>query len=172
VLLKGEQMLGWLFSGRKKWNAQLHASVQVGDMAGVRQALDKGADIDVLDDVRREAAVHTSVAMENKGLVQFLLSRGANPNAISEQNSTPLIIAAGIGDRALPIVELLLAGRADPLQTPNVGPYAGKDVLSVAASKGANVILRHLLSFGPLPRVLSDGATLMHMAAIGGNEGV
>ena len=163
-------MLGWLFGGRKKWNAQLHAAVQAGDIAGVRDALDKGADIDVLDAVRRETAVHTSVAMENKGLIQLLLSRGANPNVISKQNTTPLIIAANIGDRALPIVELLLAGRADPLQTPRVGPYAGSDALCVAASKGANAILRHLLSFGTVPRVQPNGATLMHMAAIGGNE--
>lgn len=163
-------MLGWFFGGRKKWNAQLHAAVQASDITGVRGALDKGADIDVLDDVRRETAIHTSVAMENKGLIQLLLSRGANPNVISEQNTTPLIIATNIGDRALPIVELLLAGRADPLQTPKVGPYAGNDALCVAASKGANAILRHLLSFGAVPRVLPNGATLMHMAAIGGNE--
>jgi ankyrin repeat protein len=163
-------MLGWLFNKRKKWNAQLHAAVQAGDIAEVRGALDKGADIDALDNVRRETAIHTSVATENKGLVQLLLSRGANPNVISEQNTTPLIIAANIGDRALPIVELLLAGRADPLQTPKVGPYAGSDVLCVAASKGANGILRHLLSFVPVPRVLANGATLMHMAAIGGDE--
>ena len=163
-------MLGWLFNKRKKWNAQLHAAVQAGDITEARGALDKGADIDSLDDVRRETAIHTSVATENKGLVQLLLSRGANPNVISEQNITPLIIAANIGDRALPIVELLLAGRADPLQTPKVGPYAGNDVLCVAASKGANGILRHLLSFVPVPRVLANGATLMHMAAIGGDE--
>lgn len=163
-------MLGWLFNKRKKWNAQLHAAVQAGDIAEARGALDKGADIDSLDDVRRETAIHTSVATKNKGLVQLLLSQGANPNVISEQNITPLIIAANIGDRALPIVELLLAGRADPLQTPKVGPYAGSDVLCVAASKGANGILRHLLSFVPVPRVLANGATLMHMAAIGGDE--
>lgn len=163
-------MLGWLFNKRKKWNAQLHAAVQVGDIAEVRGALDKGADIDSLEDVRRETAIHTSVAAENKGLVQLLLSRGANPNVISEQNTTPLIIAADIGDRTLPIVELLLAGRADPLQTPQVGPYAGNDVLCVAASRGANGILRHLLSFVAVPRVLPNGATLMHMAAIGGDE--
>ena len=163
-------MLGWLFGRKKKWNAQLHAAVQAGDIAGVRSALDKGADIDSLDDVRREAAIHTSVAMENKGLIQLLLSRGANPNVISEQNSTPLITAVVIGDRALPIVEILLASRADPFQTPNVGPYAGNDVLCVAASKGANAIVRHLLSFGVVPRVQPNGTTLMHMAAIGGNE--
>lgn len=163
-------MLGWFFGGRKKWNAQLQSAVQAGDIAGVRVALDKGADIDVLDAIRRETAIHTSVALENKALIQLLLSRGANPNVISEQNTTPLIIAANIGDRALPIVELLLAGRADPSQTPKVGPYAGNDALCVAASKGANAILRHLLSFGAVPRLLPDGATLMHMAAIGGNE--
>jgi ankyrin repeat protein len=163
-------MLGWLFGGRKKWNTQLHAAVQAGDIASVRDALDKGADIDVLDAVRRETAVHTSVAMENKGLIQLLLSRGANPNVMSEQNTTPLIIAANIGDRALPIVELLLAGRADPLQTPTVGPYAGNDALCVAASKWANAIMRHFLSFAVVPRVLPNGASLMHMAAIGGNE--
>lgn len=163
-------MFEWLFGGRKKRNAQLHAAVQSEDIAGVQQALDKGADVDSLDEASQETALQASVGLENKALVQLLLSRGANPNFISEQNRSPLIIAVSFGDRALPIVELLLAGRADPSQTPKVGPYAGKNALCIAASMGSNAILRRLLSSGAIPRILPNRATLMHMASIGGND--
>jgi ankyrin repeat protein len=158
-----------LFGGGKKRAAELHAAVQAGDIAGVRAALDKGADINAREPVYQETALHVAVGNENKALVQFLLSRGANPNIISGQNYTPLIIASAIGDRALPIVELLLAGRADPLLAPKSGPNADGDPLFVAATKGANSIIRHLLEFGVIPKVLPNGSTLMHMAGIGGD---
>lgn len=162
-------MFGRLFGGGKKRDAELHAAAQSGDMAGVRQALDKSADINALDPVHRETVLHVAVDKERKALVQFLLSRGANPNIISGQNLTPLMIAAANGDRALPLVELLLAGRADPTLAPKTEPHAGADPLIVAASKGANAILRHLLAFGVTPKILPNGSTLMHMAGIGGN---
>lgn len=162
-------MFSRFFGGRKKQDAELHATAQSADLAGVRQALDKGADVNALSPVQNETALHLAVEMGNKALVQFLLSKGANPNIISGQNRTPLVIAASMGDRALPIVELLLAGRADPLLVSKAGPNAGTDALSIAASKGANAILRHLLAFGTVPRAQSNGATLMHMAGMGGD---
>lgn len=161
-------MLNWIFSGRKKWNPKLHEATHSNDIDGVRLALEKGADIDCTNE-HGETALHTCVAMGNKKLLQLLLSRGANPNVMSERSGTPLTIAAKIGDRALPTVELLLAGRADPALILKVGPHAGCDVLGVAASHGANAILGHLLSFGATPKKQANGVTLMHLAAIGGD---
>lgn len=164
-----QKMLSRFFGRGKKRDAELLAAAQLGDLAGVRRALDRGADVNALDPIHGETALHVTVEKENKVLVQFLLSRGANPNITSKQNRTPLIIAAIVGDRTLPIVELLLTGRADPSLTPKVGPYAGNDALFIAASQGANTLLRHLLTFGATPRVRPDGATLLHIASMGGN---
>lgn len=158
------------FGNGKKRNAELHVAVQSGDLTGVREALDKGADVNAFDPVRQVTALHVAVDNVNKPMVQYLLSRGAQTNAISGQNLTPLITAASIGDRALPIVELLLAGRADPTLVAKVGPYADKDALGIAAAQGANAILRHLLTFGALPKVQANGATLLHLASIGGDS--
>ncbi len=54
-------MFARLFGGGKKRDAELHAAAQSGDMAGVRQALDKGADINALDSVHRETVLHIVV---------------------------------------------------------------------------------------------------------------
>lgn len=162
-------MFSSLFGRGKKRDAELHEAAQSGDMAGVRQALDKGADIDALDPVHRETVLHVVVDKEDKALVQFLLSKGANPNIISRQHYTPLIIAVSKGDAALPLVELLLAGRADPTLAPKAGTNAGGAPLHVAAYMGANATLRHLLAFGVTPKILPNGSTLMHMAGIGSN---
>jgi ankyrin repeat protein len=158
-------MFSRLFGGGKKRDAELHTAVQYADLAGIRQALDKGADVNALDPVNRESALHVAVKKENKAMVQLLLSKGAKPNVYSGENSTPLTIAVEIGDRALPIAELLLAGRADP----SLASKAGIDVLGIAAATGANAILRHLLTFGVRPKILPNGLSLMHLAGKGGN---
>lgn len=54
-------MFARLFGGGKKLDAELHAAAQSGDMAGLRQSLEKGADIDALDSVHRETALHIVV---------------------------------------------------------------------------------------------------------------
>jgi len=41
--------------------------------------------------------------------------------------------------------------------------------MHIAASNGSNAILGRLLAAGAKPKVLPNGSTLMHMAAIGGN---
>lgn len=157
------------FGGGKKRDAELHAAAQAGDLAGVRLALDKGANINALDREYQETVLHVAVDRENKELVQLLLSKGANPNIISGQHYTPLIIAVSKGDAALPLVELLLAGRADPALAPRSGPNEGAGPLHIAAYVGANAIFRHLLAFGAKPHVLPKGSNLIHMAGIGGN---
>ena len=53
-------MFARLFGGGKKRDAELHAAAQSSDMAGVRQALDKGADINALDLVHRETVLHVA----------------------------------------------------------------------------------------------------------------
>lgn len=162
-------MFSRLFGGGKKLDAELHTAAQLADLAGIRQALDRKADVNALDPINRESALHIAVKKENKAMVQLLLSKGAYPNVFSGENATPLTIAAEIGDRALPIAELLLAGRADPSLAAKAGPKADMDALGIAASTGANAILRHLLTFGVRPKVLPNGMTLMHLAGKGGN---
>jgi ankyrin repeat protein len=162
-------MVFGFFGGAKKRAAELYEAAQKGDLDGVRQALDKGADINALDPECSETALHAAVDKSQKEVVELLLSKGANPDIVSGQHFTPLIIAAAMGDAALPMVESLLAGRANPDLAPTTGPNAGGAPMHIAASKGANAILSRLLAAGAKPKVLPNGSTLLHMAAIGGN---
>jgi ankyrin repeat protein len=163
-------MVFGLFGGAKKLAAALHEAVQKGDLDGVRQALDKGADINAMDPECSETALHVAVSKSNNAAVDLLLSKGANPDIVSGQHFTPLIIAAAFGDDALPMVESLLAGKANPELAPTTGPNAGGTPMHIAASNGSNQILTRLLTAGAKPKLLPDGSTLMHMAAIDGND--
>jgi ankyrin repeat protein len=162
-------MVFGLFGGAKKRAAELYEAAQKGDLDGVRQALDKGADINALDPECSETALHAAVDKSQKAVVDLLLSKGANPDIVSGQHYTPLIIAAAQGDVALPMVESLLAGKANPELAPTTGPNAGGAPMHIAASNGSNAILAKLLAAGAKPKVLPNGSTLMHIAAIGGN---
>ena len=97
-------MVFGLFGGAKKRAAELYEAAQKGDLAGVRQALDKGADINALDPECSETALHAAVDKSQKAVIDLLLSKGANPDIVSGQHFTPLIIAAAMGDAALPMV--------------------------------------------------------------------
>lgn len=110
-----------------------------------------------------------AVSKSHKAAVDLLLSKGANPDIVSGQHFTPLIIAAAFGDDALPMVESLLAGKANPELAPTSGPNAGGTPMHIAASNGSNWILARLLAAGAKPKLLPDGSTLMHMTAIEGN---
>ncbi|MDD5403798.1 MAG: ankyrin repeat domain-containing protein [Sulfuricella sp.] len=162
-------MIFGLFGGDKKRAAELYAAASNGDLQGVRQALEKGADINALDPKFAETALHVAVEKSHTEVVELLLAKGANPDIVSNQHFTPLIIAAAMGDAALPMVELLIAGKANPSLAPTTGPNAGGAPLHIAASKGANAVLDRLLKAGAQPTVLPNGSTLMHMAAIGGD---
>jgi ankyrin repeat protein len=162
-------MFSRFFGSGKKHNAEMHAAALLEDLAGMRQAIEKGANVNALDPLQKKTVLHIAVEKRSKSLVQFLLSKGANPNMLSEQHSTPLLCAIEMGEQALPVVELLLAGRADPSLVCKVGPHAGFDAMSLAASRGVNAILHHLLVFGAKPGQLPNAATLIHLASIGGN---
>ncbi|MFH1493508.1 MAG: ankyrin repeat domain-containing protein [Pseudomonadota bacterium] len=162
-------MIFGLFGGDKKRSVELYAAASNGDLGGVRQALDKGADINSFDPKCEETALHVAVEKSHTAVVELLLAKGANPDIVSNQHFTPLIIAAAMGDAALPMVELLIAGKANPSLAPTTGPNAGAAPLHIAASKGANAVLKRLLKAGAQPTVLPNGSTLMHMVAIGGD---
>jgi ankyrin repeat protein len=170
TLLKGDEKMVFGFGGgAKKRAAELYEAAQKGDLDGVRQALDKGADINALDPECSETALHAAVDKSQKAVAEYLLSKGANPDIVSGQHLTPLIIAATMGEVALPMVESLLAGKANPELAPTTGPNAGLAPMHIAASNGSNAILTKLLATGAKPEVPPNGFTLLHMAAIGGN---
>jgi len=162
-------MFSSLFGGEKKRNAELFEAASKGNVDGVKQALKKGADINALNLEYRETPLHVAIDNSHIAVVELLLASGANPNIISNQNLTPLILAAAMGDSSLPIVELLIAGNADLSLAPTAGSNAGGAPIHIATSSGANAILKRLLAAGVPALTMSNGSSMLHLAAIGGN---
>lgn len=149
------------FRRTKRTTYDLPALARSDDIVGLRNALQDGANIDMFDTAMGETALHTAVAIGNRMLVQILLAKGANPNLVSRQHLTPLLIAVSAGDAALPLVELLLAGRADPNLAPQAGPNAGRNALTYADAAGFYAISQHLLTFGVERTKASNAATTL-----------
>jgi ankyrin repeat protein len=88
-----------------------------GSVEGVKQALDEGAEIDMLSD-SHFAAIHYAIRLNRANVVDYLLKRGANPNVPTgpatgtEWKATPIIMATAIGHYE--IAQLLMAAGADP----------------------------------------------------------
>jgi hypothetical protein len=66
---------------------------QDGGLEIVRLLLDYGADVDMVDDDRRNTALHGAACCGNIEVVKLLLDRGANVNIKNRDNMTPLVLA-------------------------------------------------------------------------------
>jgi hypothetical protein len=97
-------IFGWFGRNRKKESAALYAAVCAGDIAGIRDALQGKADINAIEPESGQAPLHAAVEQSQQAVVELLLAKGANPNIVSTGHATPLMIAAGLGDSALPLV--------------------------------------------------------------------
>lgn len=88
----------------------LHDMAQSGDVAKARLLLDRGAELDVLEDEYRSTPLGLAARWGKKAIVELLLERGANPSVGGAAWSTPLAWARKKGH--LEIERLLLAAGA------------------------------------------------------------
>ena len=93
---------------------ELFDALEQADLARCRRALDAGADVDATD-ARSPTfdggkPLHSAVGFSEA--VRLLLNRGADPNARSASNWTPLMRACNVG--CLESARLLLDAGADP----------------------------------------------------------
>jgi hypothetical protein len=110
----------------------LAMAARAGDLAGMRRALDAGADPNERDERTTEwPPLMHAIHSHQIDAVKLLLDRGADPNLGTPRGYTPLMMAAAEPDPAY--VQLLLARGAD---TRPVGP-AGQTALGIALSGGA-----------------------------------
>lgn len=99
---------------------RLFTAIAFGSLAGVRNALDAGADPNARN-LAGATPLHWAVFDAEK--TRLLLKRGALPDVRTPAGKTPLLIAALVdgGAKSLP---LLLQAGADPNQVPPEGPDA------------------------------------------------
>jgi hypothetical protein len=78
----------------------------------VELLLDRGANVDAQSDDRGYSPLMDAAQQGDASLLELVLDRGADPNLISKDGQTALILAVGRSDA--PVVERLLASGADP----------------------------------------------------------
>jgi ankyrin repeat protein len=118
-----------------------------GDAAVVRQLIDSGANANASNDVGATALMW---AIDDPDKVLLLLEHGADPNATSAENQTPLTIALA-NKASAAVVNLLLEHGANV----DVKSYRGRNPF--VAAGGDEALLRTLLQHGVDGTRLSAG---------------
>ena len=95
-----------------------------------------------------------AAASNDPALMRLLLAKGADPLLATEEGSTPLMVAAGLGrnedfspeeeKRAMEAVQMLVERGADV----NAADQDGQTALHAAAYMGSNAIIQYLVSKG------------------------
>lgn len=161
----------------------LQEAEAIGDINLVRILLENGTDVDYLDDVSLQTALHRAAENGHKSIAELLLAEGADIDAKSSNRNTPLHYAVDKGHKE--IAGLLIAKGADVNaknaggDTPlHVAVRGGKGKVSgLLIDKGAGVNTRNNEGFTPLhcvamrPRhswlkVLLSGDPLRNMAEL------
>ncbi|MCE2515293.1 MAG: ankyrin repeat domain-containing protein [Acidobacteria bacterium] len=122
-------------------DAGLISAIRDGDGAGVRTAIERGADV-MAADPDGTTPLHWATHADDAEIVGQLLAVGADPEAANRYGVRPISLACTNGNEA--IVELLLDAGADP----DTALTEGETALMTAARTGALDVVRLLLDRG------------------------
>ena len=149
---------------------QIHVHARQGNIAGVKQQLAIGVDIDCLDKYPSQTPLMCAVSSPKAGvdMVRYLVDNGANVNEVDEESGHPVLSLAVQSGNLQKIQFLLEAGADIHYQSDH-----GYDVLSDAMS-GEDIrnnqdlipILKLLLERGaPVGGVSSYGGSALRTAS-------
>lgn len=142
----------------------LYSAAEKGHLKIVKMLVDQyGANINFQLPVNsccyNWTALMIAAAEGHKDVVQYLLSKGANPNLRNRYGRTALMFP--VNYRYLAIAKLLIDKGADP----NAVDDKGRGMVIVAAEKNYPDVLKLLLAAGAKPDVKSsDGKTALQIA--------
>lgn len=127
----------------------VHAAA--GRLDSIRQAVERGADIDARHGTNRMTSLHKALSQQKGDAVRYLLAQGANPNIGTIRGYTPLHTAASSNDAG--VAELLLDYGADPNVYNISGTLSslGETPLLSASQRNSLATLRQLLRAGADP---------------------
>ena len=112
-------------------NACWKACYNTGDLAFVKECVEKGLDINARAPISSATPLDAAIYGSHNHIFDYLLSLGADVNAIGYEGGTMLMAPAYLGKYE--ILDKLLKAKADPNLA---SPITGETPLHVAAAKG------------------------------------
>ena len=124
------------WSARRVILQNIHDAAQIGDVSTVKQIFDAYTDLNI-DITRkgRNTTLHTALLHNQEGpLIDYLISKGADINAVNSKGHTPLTLAIVYcdGGRREKAVEKLINAGAKYDITFDSGVFAGMTLMDVA----------------------------------------
>ena len=95
----------------EEFEISIHRAAWEGDIKAIEQQLAAGKDVDAKDDLYGDTPLLWAAGLGHKGVVEMLITKGADVNAKADGGWTPLHYATGGND--MEIVELLIDKGAD-----------------------------------------------------------
>ncbi|MFO0553461.1 MAG: ankyrin repeat domain-containing protein [Polyangiaceae bacterium] len=137
----------------------IHAATGRGDVASLTSALDRGVSVNARDG-NEWTLLHVAAACGQGPAAEVLLTRGADPNLLHNQGSSPLMCASN--KPFADMVRLLLRHGANPnLESPHKWMP-----IHIAAMTGQKGVINALLENGANPNIPDGyGCTALHHAA-------
>lgn len=141
--------------------------VPPADLGLVDQLISEGADPNGLAPF--PSPLVEALEMGDSDLAALLLERGADPNAASEVDRTPLHVAANQGREDLVALLLSAGAKADPEWPGSPGDWA-RTPMEMALMRGFSEVAKHLLAAGASPNVSDPwGDSPLHAVARDGD---
>src|SRR5438034_6063062 len=147
---------------KKDKNATLMMASARGDLSRVQQLLREGAQVNQRDS-NGQAAIHHAAQSKNVLVVQALIQAGADVNARTVGNVTPLMLSLDMAFGQPDISLALIRAGADV----NVTDENGDTALIIATTESSSEVFQSLLDRGANPNARGlNGETALHYAAM------
>ena len=150
----------------EEFEISIHRAAWEGDIKAIEQHLAAGKDVDAKDDLYGDTPLLWAAGFGHKGVVEMLITKGADVNAKADGGWTPLHYATGGND--MEIVELLIDKGAD-MNTKNARDQITP--LHWAAWRGHKEVTELLIAKGAVVNTKNkSGGTPLHNATWKGHR--
>lgn len=130
-----------IFFRKKKYTEEFLKAVAWDDIEKINAALDKGADIDAINELGYTSLAESSMHNYTE-IVDALLKRGANPNIQCKGGQTAIILASVLGH--IDTVRVLIHYNADT----NIRDDGNNTALDIANDRGYDDVAKVLSEVG------------------------
>ena len=144
---------------------ELWSSTEAGSIAGVKQCIANGVDINAKDPSTGQTALHKASVCGHVDIITLLLENNVSVNEVDNEGFTALHCACGAADDVAAATVLISQGNAFIDAT----DQQGMSPLMVATAAGFETVVNYLISMKAsfLHLKAHDGRTAMEMTPYG-----